>query len=407
MKINESFLKIESSYLFSNIAKRIREYSEANPEKASNIIRLGIGDVTLPLAPACIEAMHKAVDEMSHAETFRGYPPEYGYDFLLEAIKENDYTARGIELDVSEIFVSDGAKSDTGNIGDIFSLDNKVAICDPVYPVYVDTNVMSGRSGDKVDGKWSNIYYMPCLAENNFLPQIPDEKVDIIYLCFPNNPTGMAITKTELKKWVDYANENGAVILYDAAYEAFVTEEDVPHTIYEIEGAKTCAIEFKSFSKTAGFTGVRCGYTVVPHELKATDGTELNKLWARRQATKFNGVSYVTQRAAEAVYSDEGKQQIRDIIAFYQNNAKIIFEGLKECGFEVYGAKNSPYVWLKTPDNMGSWDFFDLLLNELQVVGTPGEGFGPNGEGYFRLTAFGSKENTEKAVERIKNYFVK
>ena len=406
MKINENFLKIESSYLFSNIAKKVREYSESYPEKAKNIIRLGIGDVTLPLAPACIEAMHKAVDEMSKAETFRGYPPEYGYDFLLNAINDNDYKARGIDLDISEIFVSDGAKSDTGNIGDIFSLDNKVAICDPVYPVYVDTNVMSGRSGDKADGKWSNIYYMPCLAENNFLPQIPDKRVDIIYLCFPNNPTGMAITKDYLKKWVDYANENKAVILYDSAYEAFVNEVNVPHSIYEIDGAKTCAIEFRSFSKTAGFTGVRCGYTVVPHDLKMGE-VELNKLWARRQATKFNGVSYITQRAAEAVYSDEGKKQIKDILAYYQNNAKIIYDGLASCGFEVYGAKNSPYVWLKTPDGMGSWEFFDLLLNELQVVGTPGEGFGPAGEGYFRLTAFGSTENTKKAVERIKNYFAK
>ena len=406
MKINENFLKIESSYLFSNIAKRVREYTAANPEKAKNIIRLGIGDVTLPLAPACIEAMHKAVDEMSKAETFRGYPPEYGYDFLLNAINDNDYKARGIDFDISEIFVSDGAKSDTGNIGDIFSLDNRVAICDPVYPVYVDTNVMSGRSGDKVDGKWSNIYYMPCLAENDFLPEIPDEKVDIIYLCFPNNPTGMAITKDYLKKWVDYANANKAVILYDSAYEAFVTEDNVPRSIYEIEGAKTCAIEFRSFSKTAGFTGVRCGYTVVPHDLQF-DGVELNKFWARRQATKFNGVSYITQRAAEAVYSDEGKKQIKEILAYYQNNAKIIYDGLASCGFKVYGAKNSPYVWLKTPDGMGSWEFFDLLLNELQVVGTPGEGFGPAGEGYFRLTAFGSTENTQKAVERIKNYFSK
>lgn len=405
MNINENFLKIESSYLFSNIAKKVKEYTAANPDKS--IIRLGIGDVTRPLAPACIKAMHNAVDEMSKEETFRGYPPEYGYDFLLNAINENDYKARGVEIDNSEIFVSDGAKSDTGNIGDIFSLQNRVAICDPVYPVYVDTNVMSGRSGDKnAESKWSNIYYMPCLAENNFLPQIPSEKVDIIYLCFPNNPTGMAISKDELKKWVDYANKNGAVILYDSAYEAFVTEKDVPHSIYEIDGAKTCAIEFRSFSKTAGFTGVRCGYTVVPHELKF-GGTELNKMWARRQATKFNGVSYITQRAAEAVYSEEGKKEVREIIAYYQNNAKIIYNGLKACGFEVYGAVNSPYVWLKTPDNMGSWEFFDLLLNELQVVGTPGEGFGPAGEGYFRLTAFGSTENTEKAVERIKNYFVK
>lgn len=404
MKINENFLKIESSYLFSNIAKKVKAYSAANPEK--EIIRLGIGDVTRPLAPACIEAMHKAVDEMANAETFQGYPPEYGQDFLLDAILENDYKARGIDLDKTEIFVSDGAKSDCGNIGDIFSLDNRVAVCDPVYPVYVDTNVMMGRAGDKTENGWSNIVYMPCTAENHFLPAIPENHVDIIYLCFPNNPTGMTATKAELQKWVDYANREGAVILFDSAYEAFITEENVPHSIYELDGAKQCAIEFRSFSKTAGFTGVRCGYTVVPHDLKF-NGTELNAMWARRQATKFNGVSYITQCAAAACYTPEGKQQIRDIIAYYQKNAKTIYEGLRDCGFTVYGAKNSPYVWLKTPDNMKSWDFFDLLLEKIQVVGTPGEGFGPSGEGYFRLTAFGSAENTEKAVARIKDYFGK
>lgn len=404
MKINENFLKIESSYLFSNIAKKVKAYSAANPDK--EIIRLGIGDVTRPLAPACIEAMHKAVDEMANAETFQGYPPEYGQDFLLDAILENDYKARGIDLDKTEIFVSDGAKSDCGNIGDIFSLDNRVAVCDPVYPVYVDTNVMMGRAGDKTENGWSNIVYMPCTAENNFLPATPNEHVDIIYLCFPNNPTGMTATKAELQKWVDYANREGAVILFDSAYEAFITEENVPHSIYEIDGAKTCAIEFRSFSKTAGFTGVRCGYTVVPHDLKF-NGAELNAMWARRQATKFNGVSYITQCAAAACYTPEGKKQIRDIIAYYQKNAKTIYEGLRDCGFTVYGAVNSPYVWLKTPDNMKSWDFFDLLLEKIQVVGTPGEGFGPSGEGYFRLTAFGSAENTEKAVARIKNYFGK
>lgn len=404
MKINENFLKIESSYLFSNIAKKVKAYSAANPEK--EIIRLGIGDVTRPLAPACIEAMHKAVDEMANAETFQGYPPEYGQDFLLDAILENDYKARGIDLDKTEIFVSDGAKSDCGNIGDIFSLDNRVAVCDPVYPVYVDTNVMMGRAGDKTENGWTNIVYMPCTAENNFLPALPKEHVDIIYLCFPNNPTGMTATKAELQKWVDYANREGAVILFDSAYEAFITEEDVPHSIYELDGAKQCAIEFRSFSKTAGFTGVRCGYTVVPHSLKF-NGAELNAMWARRQATKFNGVSYITQCAAAACYTPEGKQQIRDIIAYYQKNAKTIYEGLRDCGFTVYGAKNSPYVWLKTPDNMKSWDFFDLLLEKIQVVGTPGEGFGPSGEGYFRLTAFGSAENTEKAVARIKDYFGK
>lgn len=404
MKINENFLKIESSYLFSNIAKKVKAYSSANPEK--EIIRLGIGDVTRPLAPACIEAMHKAVDEMANAETFQGYPPEYGQDFLLDAILENDYKARGIDLKKTEIFVSDGAKSDCGNIGDIFSLDNRVAVCDPVYPVYVDTNVMMGRAGDKTENGWSNIVYMPCTAENHFLPAIPENHVDIIYLCFPNNPTGMTATKAELQKWVDYANREGAVILFDSAYEAFITEENVPHSIYELDGAKQCAIEFRSFSKTAGFTGVRCGYTVVPHGLKF-NGTELNAMWARRQATKFNGVSYITQCAAAACYTPEGKQQIRDIIAYYQKNAKTIYEGLRDCGFTVYGAKNSPYVWLKTPDNMKSWDFFDLLLEKIQVVGTPGEGFGPSGEGYFRLTAFGSAENTEKAVARIKDYFGK
>ena len=404
MKINENFLKIQSSYLFSNIAKKVNAYTAANPDKP--IIRLGIGDVTRPLAPACIKAMHKAVDDMADEKTFMGYPPEYGHKWILNAIAENDYRQKGVDIDESEIFLSDGAKSDCGNIGDILSADNKVAVCDPVYPVYVDTNVMAGRAGDFTGGSWSNIYYMPCTAENNFLPSLPSEKVDVIYLCFPNNPTGMAITRAELKKWVDYANENDSLILFDSAYEAFITEDDVPHSIYEIEGAKSCAIEFRSFSKTAGFTGVRCGYTVVPHDLKA-GGTELNALWARRQATKFNGVSYITQRAAEAVYSDEGKKQVRDIIAYYQNNAKVIYNGLKECEFTVYGAKNSPYVWLKTPDNMGSWDFFDALLNEIQVVGTPGEGFGPSGEGYFRLTAFGSAENTAKAVERIKNHFVK
>lgn len=404
MKINENFLKIESSYLFSNIAKKVKAYSAANPDK--EIIRLGIGDVTRPLAPACIEAMHKAVDEMANAETFQGYPPEYGQDFLLDAILENDYKARGIDLDKTEIFVSDGAKSDCGNIGDIFSLENRVAVCDPVYPVYVDTNVMMGRAGDKTENGWSNIVYMPCTSGNNFLPALPKEHVDIIYLCFPNNPTGMTATKAELQKWVDYANREGAVILFDSAYEAFITEDDVPHSIYELDGAKTCAIEFRSFSKTAGFTGVRCGYTVVPHDLKF-NGIELNAMWARRQATKFNGVSYITQCAAAACYTSAGKQQIRDIIAYYQKNAKTIYDGLQACGFTVYGAVNSPYVWLKTPDNMKSWDFFDLLLEKIQVVGTPGEGFGPSGEGYFRLTAFGSAENTEKAVERIKAYFAK
>lgn len=401
MKINENFLKIESSYLFSNIAKKVREYSESCPEKAKNIIRLGIGDVTLPLAPACIEAMHKAVDEMSKSETFRGYPPEYGYDFLLNAIKENDYTARGIELDVSEIFVSDGAKSDTGNIGDIFSLDNKVAICDPVYPVYVDTNVMSGRSGDKVDGKWSNIYYMPCLAENNFLPQLPEEKVDIIYLCFPNNPTGAVVTKAQLQEWVDYANKTGAVIIYDAAYEAYISEDGIPHTIYECEGARTCAIELRSFSKNAGFTGVRLGAAVIPKDVRAGD-VMLHSLWARRHGTKYNGAPYIVQRAGEAVYSEAGRAQLKEQVGYYMKNAKVIYEGLKSAGYHVSGGVNAPYIWLATPKGMTSWEFFDYLLERANVVGTPGSGFGPSGEGYFRLTAFGSYENTVEAVERIK-----
>ncbi len=399
MKINENFLKIQNNYLFSDIAKKVKAYSEANPD--ADIIRLGIGDVTRPLPKAVTDAMKNAVEEMEDEATFRGYPPEWGYDFLKSAINKNDFAARGVAICDDEIFVSDGAKSDCGNIGDIFDVDNVVAVCDPIYPVYVDTNVMAGRSGTLLDGgRWSNFYYMPCTKETNFLPALPEKHVDIIYLCFPNNPTGMAINKTELKKWVDYANENGSVILYDAAYEAFIVEDDVPHSIFEIDGAKTCAIEFRSFSKTAGFTGTRCAYTVIPHELKV-GGFELNALWARRQATKFNGVSYITQRGAQAVYSDEGKKQVREIIGYYQNNAKVIYNGLKSLGYEVFGAVNSPYIWLKTPDNMKSWEFFDLLLNKVQVVGTPGSGFGPAGEGYFRLTAFGSADRTKEAIERI------
>lgn len=404
MKINENFLKIQSSYLFSNIAKKVSDYQKANPD--ADIIRLGIGDTTRPLAHAVIKSMHKAVDEMADEKTYQGYQPDYGQAFILEKIKECDFAARGVDIDIDEIFLSDGAKSDTGNIGDIFSFDNTVAVCDPVYPVYIDTNVMAGRTGVLNEkGLWSKLVYLPCTAKNNFLPEIPQKKVDIIYLCFPNNPTGMAINAAELKKWVDYANKNGSVILYDAAYEAFITE-DLPHSIYEIPGAKKCAIEFRSYSKTAGFTGMRCGYTVVPKELSA-DGVSLNSLWARRQSTKFNGVSYITQRAAQAVYSDEGKQQVRDIIAYYQNNAKVILEGIDKAGFKAWGGVNSPYVWLKTPDNMKSWEFFDMLLNEIQVVGTPGEGFGPSGEGFFRLTAFASTERTKQAVERICNFFSK
>ena len=402
MKINENYLKLQSSYLFATIGKKVREYKAENPD--ADIIRLGIGDVTRALPCAVVEAMHKAVDDMSTEKSFYGYPPEYGYDFLLEKIREHDFLSRGVSLDLDEIFVSDGAKSDTGNIGDIFGTDNSVAICDPVYPVYVDTNVMGGRAGELLDsGRWSNIVYLPCTAENDFLPELPQSHADLIYLCFPNNPTGMGITKPQLQKWVDYANANGSIILYDAAYEAFITE-DLPHSIYEIEGAKTCAIEFRSFSKTAGFTGVRCAYTMIPKEL-VVNGVSINKLWARRQATKFNGVSYITQRGAEAVYSPQGRQQVQATIDFYLNNAKVIKKGLNDAGIAAWGGINSPYVWLKVPEGYGSWAFFDLLLNKAQVVGTPGSGFGPAGEGFFRLTAFNSAQRTMEAVERIKGAF--
>ena len=404
-KVNDNYLKLPGSYLFSTVAKKAAAYTEANPDK--EVIKMSIGDVTKPLAPAVIEAMHKAVDEMANEATFRGYPPEYGYDFILNAIQKNDYTDRGIDIATDEIFLSDGAKSDCGNIGDIFSVDNKVAICDPVYPVYIDTNVMSGRSGNKGEnGLFENIIYMPCTAENSFTPDLPSEVADIIYLCFPNNPTGMVASKQQLKKWVDYALEHNSVILFDSAYEAFVVEDDIPKSIYEIEGAKKCAIELRSFSKTAGFTGMRCGYTVVPKELKF-NGVSLNPLWARRQATKFNGVSYITQRAAEAIYSEEGKKQIRETLAYYQKNARVIYDGLIDAGFECYGGVNSPYVWLKVPNGYTSWEFFDELLEKCQVVGTPGSGFGPSGEGYFRLTAFGNDEKTVEAIERIKAVYKK
>lgn len=399
LKVNSNFVKLPPSYLFVDIAKRVNEFVKNNPDRP--IIRLGIGDVTLPLPQAVVDAMKKAADEMGKAETFRGYGPECGYDFLRQAIADNDFNKRGVPIDIDEIFVSDGAKSDTGNIGDIFGQDNIVAVCDPVYPVYVDTNVMAGRAGDYVEGKgWSRIVYMPCVKEKNFLPELPKEPVDIIYLCFPNNPSGVGITKEELKKWVDYANENKSIILFDAAYEAYISNPDMPHSIYEIEGAKTCAIEFRSFSKTAGFTGTRCAFTVVPKALEF-DGVSLNRLWSRRQSTKMNGVPYVIQRAAEAVYSEEGAKQIRENIAYYKNNAKIIREGLSAAGFEVYGGIDSPYIWLKTPTGLTAWEFFDLLLQKTGVVGTPGSGFGLNGEGYFRLTSFNTKENTEKAVARI------
>ena len=406
-KANENYLKLPGSYLFSKIGKKVAAYSAANPDK--KIIKLGIGDVTRPIPDAVLEAMHKAVDEQAHTETFRGYGPEQGYDFLREKIKEYDYKTRGVDIDISEIFVSDGAKCDCGNIVDIFAKDNKVAITDPVYPVYLDTNVMAGRSGkyDKESGKYKSIVYIPATSENNFVPQLPKEKVDMIYLCYPNNPTGTTLTKAQLAEWVKYAKENKAIILFDAAYEAFISDEDVPHTIYEIEGAKEVAIEFRSYSKTAGFTGIRCAYIVIPKELKgyteSGEEVELNKLWNRRHCTKFNGVSYVTQRAAEAIYTDEGKRQVRENINYYKENAKIIKQGLEEAGYTVYGGTNSPYVWLKLPDGMKSWDFFDKLLSEANVVGTPGVGFGPSGEGYFRLTGFGTKENTKEAIERIKN----
>ncbi len=400
-KVNQNFLKLPGSYLFSEIARRLSAYTAEHPE--AKMIRLGIGDVTRPLVPAVIEAMHKAVDEMGTFEGFHGYGPEQGYDFLREAIAKTDYAARGVDIKPEEIFVSDGAKSDCGNIGDIFGEDNVVAVCDPVYPVYVDTNAMAGRAGEFQEelGKWSKLVYMACVEENGFTPQIPQEKVDMIYLCFPNNPTGAVATREQLKAWVDYANANQAVILYDSAYEAFITQEDVPHTIYEIEGARTCAIEFRSFSKTAGFTGNRCAYTVVPMELER-DGAKLNALWNRRQCTKFNGVPYVVQRGAAAVYTEEGQRQIKETIAYYQENARVIREGLTEAGLTCFGGVNAPYIWLKTPDGMGSWEFFDKLLKEANVVTTPGAGFGPSGEGYIRLTAFGDADATKEAVARIR-----
>ena len=407
--INENFLDLQESYLFSTIAKKVNKYSEENPDK--KVIKLGIGDVTRPIAPACLEAMHKAVDEIGTKAGFKGYGPEQGYDFLRKAIVENDYKARGIEIEHDEIFVSDGAKCDCGNIVDIFSQDNVVAITDPVYPVYLDTNVMAGRAGEyeKEKGIYKNIVYLPVTKDNNFKPDLPKEKVDMIYLCFPNNPTGTVLTREDLKKWVDYAKNNNSVILYDSAYEAFITEENIPHSIYEVEGAKDVAIEFRSFSKTAGFTGVRCAYVVIPKTLKGytLKGEEVsyNKLWNRRTCTKFNGVPYVTQRAAEAVYTQEGKKQIKENINYYLENAKIIKEGLEQAGFRVYGGINAPYIWLKVPEGMTSWEFFDYLLENANVVGTPGSGFGPHGEGYFRLTAFGTKENTVEAIERIKFTF--
>jgi LL-diaminopimelate aminotransferase len=402
-KANPDYLQLRGSYLFSNIAKKVAAYKDAHPD--APIISLGIGDVTQPLTPTVIAALKKAVEEQAHAETFRGYTPDLGYKFLRDAISRADFGVRGVDISPDEIFISDGAKSDSGNIQEIFSRDCRVAVCDPVYPVYVDTNVMAGRAGtyDEKTGTWSNIIYMPCLAENGFAPQLPEEIPDIIYLCFPNNPTGAALKKDELQKWVDFANQHRAVIIYDAAYEAYISEDDVPHSIYECDGAKTCAIEIRSFSKTAGFTGVRLGYTVVPKELRDENGVAMRDLWARRHGTKFNGAPYIQQRAGEAVYSSEGQKEIRGLVAYYMENARMIREGLTAAGFTCSGGVNSPYIWLKTPDGMTSWEFFDYLLDRGHVVGTPGSGFGPSGEGYFRLTAFGSHENTKTAIERFQH----
>ncbi len=402
--INENFLKLSKNYLFADIKKKVNAYKVANP--GTEVISLGIGDVTRPLCPAVIEAMHKAVNDMSTVENFHGYGPEEGYAFLREAIVKNDYHSRGIRIDPSEVFISDGAKSDTGNIGELVRWDNSVGLTDPVYPVYIDSNVMCGRAGNMENGKWSNITYIPCTAENNFVPAIPDHRVDIVYLCYPNNPTGTVITKEQLREWVNYALKNDTLILYDAAYEAYIRNEEIPHSIYEIRGAKKVAIEFRSFSKTAGFTGVRCGYTIVPKELTATglDGKErypLNPMWDRRQCTKFNGTSYISQRAAEAIYTPEGKEQIKATIDYYMGNAKMMSDTIKGLGLDVYGGENAPYLWVKTPDNTDSWKFFEQMLYGAQVVCTPGVGFGPSGEGYVRLTAFGNHEDCEEAMNRI------
>lgn len=400
-KVNENYLKLPGSYLFSTIGKKSREYQDAHPE--AKIISLGIGDVTQPLVPAIIEALHKAVDDMSRAETFHGYSPDLGYSWLRETIAENDYRARGCEISPDEIFISDGAKSDSGNIQEIFSADSKIAVCDPVYPVYVDSNVMAGRCGtyDRKAERWSDVIYMPCTAENDFTPSFPKEDPDIIYLCYPNNPTGASITKGRLQEWVDYASRKGAVIIFDAAYEAYIEEAGVPHSIYECEGARSCAIEIRSFSKNAGFTGTRLGFTVIPREIER-DGVKLHSLWARRHGTKFNGAPYIVQKAAMAVYSEEGKKQLKEQVGYYKRNCRVIMDTLKDCGYQVYGGVNAPYIWLKTPDGLTSWEFFDRLLDQAHVVGTPGSGFGPSGEHYFRLTAFGSYENTKEAVDRIR-----
>ena len=405
--INENFLKLRAGYLFPEIGRRRRAFEAANPE--ADVISMGIGDVTQPLAPAVVEAMKEAVEEMGRAETFRGYDDGgIGYEFLREAIRENDYKARGVDIDIDEVFVSDGAKSDTGNMQEIFGADNVVAVTDPVYPVYVDTNVMAGRTGEGMAaGQYEGIVYMPCTAANGFVPALPEGKVDLIYLCYPNNPTGAVATKEQLGKWVEYARQNKAIILFDAAYEAFISDGEIPHSIYEIEGAKEAAIEFRSFSKTAGFTGVRCAFSIVPKALKAYTKTgeavDVRDVWARRHCTKFNGVSYITQVGAAAAYSEAGKSEVRETIGLYMRNARLICETLAGLGYEVYGGVNAPYIWLKTPNGMGSWEFFDYLLEKAHVVGTPGAGFGPAGEGYFRLTAFGQPKSVEAALERIKS----
>ena len=400
-RINHNYLKLQGSYLFSTIGKKIREYEQEHPDK--RIIRLGIGDVTQPLAPKIIQALHTAVDEMGSKDSFRGYAPDLGYEFLRSKIAEVDYRSLGCDISSDEIFVSDGAKCDCGNIQEIFGIDNRIAVCDPVYPVYVDSNVMAGRTGvyNEALGGFEDVIYMPCTKDNGFIPEIPKEVPDLIYLCFPNNPTGTVIKKDKLQQWVDYAKKNNCVILYDAAYEAYISEAGVPHSIYECDGATECAIEFRSFSKTAGFTGLRLGFTVIPKKLKV-EGVALHDLWARRHGTKYNGAPYIVQRAGEAVYSEAGRSQVNEQIAYYMANARLITEGLKGAGYEVYGGTNAPYIWLKTPDDMTSWEFFDLLLEKANVVGTPGSGFGPHGEHYFRLTAFGSRENTIEAMQRIK-----
>lgn len=410
IKANQDFLKLRGSYLFSTIAKKVSAYSAAHPD--ADIIRLGIGDVTQPLTPTIIEALHKAADEMAHAETFHGYAPDLGYAFLREAAAKTDYAARGCDIAPDEIFISDGAKSDSGNIQEIFSADARIAVADPVYPVYVDTNVMAGRTGtfDETKEQWDNVVYMPCTAENGFSPQVSDlekataagKPADLIYLCSPNNPTGSALTLPALQNFVDYANKTHAVIIYDAAYEAYITEPGIPHSIYECKGARTCAIELHSFSKNAGFTGVRLGYTVIPKDLVDADGVSFHTLWARRHGTKFNGAPYIQQRAGEAVYSAEGQKEIKGLVSYYMENARAILTGLRDAGFTVSGGVNAPYIWLKTPGGMSSWDFFDYLLDKVHIVGTPGSGFGPSGEGYFRLTAFGTHENTKRAVERFR-----